>query len=95
MSRQATAGAMPAASTTPADAAHARKALLQEIRVKWGRFSEQEVVAKYGLAKDAAQCDADAMRKGRDIRARRASQRCEGARGWPHAGTRPATPGPG
>ena len=76
----ATAGAMPAASTTPADAAHARKALLQEIRVKWGKFSEQELdalksnddlvtqlVAKYGLAKDVAQRDADAMRKGRDI----------------------------
>ena len=76
----ATAGAMPAASTTPADAANAKKALLQEIRVKWGKFSEQELdalksnddlvtqlVAKYGLAKDVAQRDADAMRKGRDI----------------------------
>lgn len=54
--------------------------LLQDIRVKWGKFSEQELdalksnddlvtqlVAKYGLAKDAAQRDADAMRKGRDI----------------------------
>lgn len=76
----ATAGALPAASATPADAANTRKALLQEIRVKWGKFSEQELdelksnddlviqlVAKYGLAKDAAQRDADAMRSGRDI----------------------------
>lgn len=76
----ATAGAMPAASTTPADAAHARKALLQEIRVKWGKFSDQELtelksnddlvtklVTKYGMTKDVAQRDADAMRNGRDI----------------------------
>ena len=76
----ATVGAMPAASTTPADAANARKALLQEIRVKWGKFSEQELdelksnddlvtqlAAKYDLTSDAAQRDADAMRKGRDI----------------------------
>jgi hypothetical protein len=76
----ATAGAMPAASTTPADAANTRKVLLQEIRVKWGKFSEQELAglksndelvtqlaAKYGLTRDAAQRDADAMRKGRDI----------------------------
>ena len=59
---------------------HCRKALLQEIRVKWGKFSEQELtelksnddlvtqlVAKYGLSKEAAQRDADSMRKGRDI----------------------------
>lgn len=76
----ATAGALPAASTMPADAANTKKALLQDIRVKWGKFSEQDLnelksnddlvtqlVAKYGLAKDVAQRDADAMRNGRDI----------------------------
>jgi len=76
----ATTGPMPAASTAPANAVTAKKALLQDIRVKWGKFSEQELdalksnddlvtqlVAKYGLAKDVAQRDADAMRKGRDI----------------------------
>jgi hypothetical protein len=82
MSNQTTAvaGAMPAASTTLADAANARKTLLQEIHVKWGKFSEQEVeqlesnddlvtqlVARYGLTRDVAQRDADAMRNGRDI----------------------------
>ena len=60
--------------------ANAKKLLLQDIRVKWGKFSEQELdalqsnedlvdqlVAKYGLAKEAAQRDADAMLKGRNL----------------------------
>jgi hypothetical protein len=60
--------------------ANAKKLLLQDIRVKWGKFSEQELgalqsnedlvdqlVAKYGLEKDAAQRDADAMLKGRSL----------------------------
>jgi hypothetical protein len=76
----ADAGAKPAASTMPADAVGAKKELLREIREKWGKFSEQELdnlksnddlvtqlVAKYGLTKDVAQHDADAMRNGRNI----------------------------
>lgn len=77
------AAATPAASTAvaaPDQAANDKKLLLQDIRVKWGKFSEQELgdlksnddlvtqlVAKYGLEKDAAQRDADAMLKGRKI----------------------------
>jgi hypothetical protein len=64
---------------TPSDAAHAEKVLLQDVHVKWGKFSEQELgdlknnddlvtqlVAKYGLTTDAAQRDADAVRNGRN-----------------------------
>ncbi|MFZ5780396.1 MAG: hypothetical protein ACOY4R_09390 [Pseudomonadota bacterium] len=63
-----------------ADAAQDKKVLLQDIRVKWGKFSEQELndlsgnddlvtqlVAKYGLTKEVAQRDADAVRNGRNI----------------------------
>ena len=76
----ATAAAIPVTQTTPAAAAHAKKVLLQAIRVKWGKFTDQELDdlksnddlvtqlgAKYGLAKDVAQRDADAMRNGRNI----------------------------
>lgn len=75
-----TTAATPAAAMTPEQAANAKKLLLRDIRVKWGKFSEQELtdlksnddlvtqlVAKYGLDKAAAQRDADAMRKGRNI----------------------------
>lgn len=74
------AATIPAAQTTPADAAQTKKVLLQDIRVKWGKFSEQELtdltgnddlvtqlVAKYGLTKEVAQRDADAVRNGRNI----------------------------
>ncbi len=76
------AAATPAAPTvaTQDQAANARKLLQQDIHVKWNKFSEQEVgaiksnddlvvqlVAKYGLAKDAAQRDADALLKGRSL----------------------------
>jgi hypothetical protein len=57
-----------------------KQALLKDIRVKWGKFSEQEltglknnddlvshVVAKYGLDKAEAQRDVDALRAGRNI----------------------------
>ncbi len=60
----------------------ARQTLLSDIRVKWNKFTEQEVkdlktnddlvtqlVAKYGLEKAAAQRDADTMRAGRNIQA--------------------------
>jgi hypothetical protein len=78
-----TAAATPAAPTVaaaPNQAANDKKLLLQDIRVKWGKFSDQELgdlksnddlvtqlVAKYGLGKDVAQRDADAMLKGRNI----------------------------
>lgn len=69
------------ALTTPSTALDSSKqALLQEIHVKWDKFSEQEardlksnddlvvqLVAKYGLAKDVAQHDADTLRAGRNI----------------------------
>lgn len=72
--------AAPIETTASEQGANAKKLLLQDIRVKWGKFSEQELdalqnnedlvdqlVAKYGLAKEAAQCDADAMLKGRSL----------------------------
>ena len=58
----------------------AKTALLKDIRVKWGKFTEQEltglknnedlvshVIAKYGLDKAQAQRDVDQLRAGRDI----------------------------
>lgn len=77
-----TAAAMPAAPTVAQqdEAANARKLLQKDIHVKWGKFSEQEIgeiksnddlvtqlVARYGLAKDAAQRDAEAVLKGRSL----------------------------
>ena len=60
--------------------ADTKQTLLKDIRVKWGKFTEQElvglknnddlvgqVVAKYGLDKAQAQRDVDALRAGRDI----------------------------
>jgi hypothetical protein len=57
-----------------------KQALLKDIRVKWGKFTELELsglknnddlvtqlVAKYGLAKDVAQRDVDTLRAGRNI----------------------------
>ena len=57
-----------------------KQALLKDIRLKWGKFSDQEltdlksndelvtqIVAKYGLEKMTAQRDADTLRAGRDI----------------------------
>jgi hypothetical protein len=77
---KANAATIPAAQTMPADAARTKKVLLQDIRVKWGKFSEQELndlagnddlvtqlVAKYGLTREVAQRDADAVRNGRNI----------------------------
>jgi hypothetical protein len=70
----------PIGTTASEHGANAKKLLLQDIRVKWGKFSEQELgalqsnedlvdqlVAKYGLAKEAAKRDADAMLKGRNL----------------------------
>ena len=60
--------------------ADAKRALLKDIRVKWGKFTEQDlnglknnddlvshVIAKYGLDKAQAQRDVDALRAGRNI----------------------------
>ena len=60
--------------------ADAKRALLKDIRVKWGKFTDQElnglkdnedlvshVIAKYGLDKAQAQRDVDALRAGRNI----------------------------
>jgi hypothetical protein len=57
-----------------------KQALLKDIRVKWGKFTELElsglknnddlvshVVAKYGLEKAQAQRDVDTLRAGRNI----------------------------
>lgn len=57
-----------------------KQKLLKDIRVKWAKFTEQEVnnlksnddlvsqvVAKYGLDKAQVQRDADVLRAGRDI----------------------------
>lgn len=70
-------------TTAPAAGTDAAKpTLAADIRVKWSKFTEQEVkdlksnddlvnqlVAKYGLEKAVAQRDADTMRAGRDIKA--------------------------
>ena len=57
-----------------------KQALLKDIRVKWGKFTEQDlsglknnddlvshVMAKYGLDKAQAQRDVDQLRAGRNI----------------------------
>ena len=57
-----------------------KQALLKDIRVKWGKFTELElsglknnddlvsqIVAKYGLDKAKAQSDVDTLRAGRNI----------------------------
>ena len=77
-----------AASTTPVgpkmqeqtQGASTKQMLLEDIRVKWSKFTEQElsglknnddlvsqIVAKYGLDKAQAQRDADVLRAGRNI----------------------------
>jgi hypothetical protein len=57
-----------------------KQALLKDIRVKWGKFTEQEVsafknnddlvshvIAKYGMEKSQAQREVDQLRAGRNI----------------------------
>ena len=64
----------------PQIAADDKRALLQEVRTKWNRFSEQDtsslrgkddlvtqIVAKYGLDKAQALRDVDALLNGRQI----------------------------
>jgi hypothetical protein len=73
------AASNPAAAKSPT-AADTRQIVLNEIRAKWGKFSEQELsalnnnddvvtqlAAKYGLEKPQAQQDVDALMKGRHI----------------------------
>jgi hypothetical protein len=72
-----------AASMSPTEktaAAATRQLVINEIRSKWGKFSEQDLsalkskddvvsqlVAKYGLDQVQAQRDVDALMKGRQI----------------------------
>jgi hypothetical protein len=76
----ATSAGASAAAAPPGIEAGTKKAVLTEIRAKWGKFSEQELsalkdnddlvaqlVAKYSLDKPQAQRDVDAMMKGRHI----------------------------
>jgi hypothetical protein len=64
----------------PGTAAATRQMVLTEIRAKWGKFSERDLsalkgnddlvmqlAAKYGLEKNQAQRDVDALMKGRHI----------------------------
>jgi hypothetical protein len=60
--------------------AYAKQLLRLDIRLRWGKFTEQELIdlkdnddfvtqlaAKYGLDRQTAQRDADVMLKGRNI----------------------------
>jgi hypothetical protein len=74
----ASTGAPKSQEQTPG--ADPKQALLKDIRVKWDKFTEQElrglknnddlvgrVVAKYGVDKAQAQRDVDTLRAGRNI----------------------------
>ena len=74
------AAAVAATSQERMRTAEAKRTLLSDIRVKWGKFSDQELkdlksnddlvsqlVAKYGLDKATAQRDVDTLRAGRDV----------------------------
>lgn len=76
----ATPGPANAPRTQEHAPAVARQALLKDIRLKWGKFSEQELTdlksnddlvtqlaAKYSMDKAAAQRDVDTLRAGRNI----------------------------
>jgi hypothetical protein len=85
MTNQPTSAGTGAGSGSPkmqnqAQGGDVKQALLKDIRVKWGKFTEQElsglknnddlvshVIAKYGLEKAQAQRDVDTLRAGRDI----------------------------
>ena len=64
----------------PETAARTRQIVCNEIRLKWGKFSDQDLsalkdnndlvaqrAAKYGLEKGQAQRDVDVLMKGRQI----------------------------
>lgn len=74
------AAAVAATPQEQARTAETRKSLLGDIRLKWGKFTDQELkelksnddlvsqlVAKYGLDKAKAQRDVDVLRAGRNI----------------------------
>jgi hypothetical protein len=85
MTNQPTNAGTGAGNSSPkmqAQTQHAdvKTALLKDIRVKWGKFTELEltglknnddlvshVIAKYGLEKAQAQRDVDTLRAGRNI----------------------------
>jgi hypothetical protein len=69
-----------AAATKPGTGADTRQIVLEEIGVKWNKFSEQDlsacknkddavtqVASKYGIDKAQAQRDVDTLMKGRHI----------------------------
>ena len=75
-----TSVASNAAAAKPGTAATTKQAVCNEIRSKWGKFSDQDLsalkdnndlvaqrAAKYGLEKAQAQRDVDALMKGRQI----------------------------
>jgi hypothetical protein len=85
MTNQPTGAGIGAGNDSPkmqdqTQGADVKMALLKDIRVKWGKFTEQEltglknnddlvshVIAKYGLDKAQAQRDVDTLRAGRNI----------------------------
>jgi hypothetical protein len=67
-------------TSTPQDNVENKQAVLNDIRAKWDKFSEQDVSAlkgkddlvsqvsaKYGIKQDQAQQEVDAVLKGRKI----------------------------
>jgi hypothetical protein len=67
-------------TSTPQDNVEKKQAVLNDIRAKWDKFSEQDVSelkgkddlvsqvsAKYGIKQDQAQREVDAVLKGRKI----------------------------
>ncbi len=79
-SANATTSSVAAATTNTATAAETKQAVFQDIRVTWGKFSEQDMsglkdnddlvaqlAAKYGLNRAQAQRDVDAFMHGRRI----------------------------
>jgi hypothetical protein len=77
MTNSTSTSAGPNVASTPPGT---KRIVLDEIRTKWGKFSEQELsalkdnddlvtqlVAKYSLDRAQAQRDVDAMMKGRHI----------------------------
>jgi hypothetical protein len=82
MTNQPSTGAPNASANTQTQgpAADTKQILLNDIGAKWDKFSKEElsalknnddlvmqVVAKYGLAKPAAQADVNALLKGRIV----------------------------
>jgi hypothetical protein len=104
------ANAASGSPTARTAAAATRQLVLNEIRSKWGKFSEQDLsalkskddvvsqlVAKYGLEPAQAQRDVDALMKDRQIEVRpapHAPRRPKGRPGLQHANPIVPTKGP-